>query len=87
MTVSQYLDRLENKGLATRSPDPYDRRAKLVATTQAAIPYLETIRNIGSEIDGCIATAFSSPEWTEFKQDLEKAYNGLKDLRNKNSQP
>ena len=36
MTLSAYLDRLEARGLITRSVDPSDRRAKVIASTPAA---------------------------------------------------
>ncbi|MEW2131081.1 MarR family transcriptional regulator [Streptomyces sp. NPDC005435] len=34
-TVTRMVQRLEQKGFVTRSPDPEDRRAVLVATTEA----------------------------------------------------
>lgn len=36
MTVCGYIDRLEKCGLVSRQPDPVDRRAKNVRTTEAA---------------------------------------------------
>lgn len=36
MTLSAYLDRLESRSLITRSTDPSDRRAKIIAPTDEA---------------------------------------------------
>lgn len=44
MTVCGYLDRLEKGGLVHRQPDPADRRAKNVRTTEAAEATIATIR-------------------------------------------
>ena len=44
MTVCSYLDRLEKIGLVSRSPDPTDRRAKNVHTTDAADAMIAAIR-------------------------------------------
>ena len=43
MTLSSCLDRLEAQGHVRREPDPSDRRAKLVDTTDAAGPALDKI--------------------------------------------
>lgn len=44
MTVCAYLDRLEKIGLVARQPDPGDRRAKNVRTTDAADRMIVAIR-------------------------------------------
>jgi MarR family transcriptional regulator, transcriptional regulator for hemolysin len=44
MTVCAYLDRLEKIGLVARQPDPADRRAKNVRTTDAADRMIAAIR-------------------------------------------
>lgn len=43
MTLVGYLDTLEKAGLILRSPDPNDRRAKLISLTPDAVPVLERI--------------------------------------------
>ena len=48
MTLSNFLDRLEARGLLAREPDPQDRRAKLVRVTQAAEPLVERVRAVAS---------------------------------------
>lgn len=47
MTVCGYLDRLEKCDLVSRSPDPADRRAKNVRTTDAANATIAAIRAAG----------------------------------------
>ena len=44
MTVCAYLDRLEKLGLVERKPDPRDRRAKNVTTTDAADKLIAAVR-------------------------------------------
>ena len=44
MTVCGYIDRLEKLGLVSRQPDPVDRRAKNVGTTDAANATIAAIR-------------------------------------------
>ena len=44
MTVCGYIDRLEKVGLVSRQPDPADRRAKNVRTTEAAEATIAAVR-------------------------------------------
>ena len=44
MTVCAYLDRLERLGLVSRQPDPHDRRAKNVRTTESADRLIAIVR-------------------------------------------
>ena len=50
MTVCGYLDRLEKAGLVSRHPDPGDRRAKNVRTTDAADATIAAIRAAGRDM-------------------------------------
>jgi len=50
MTVCAYLDRLEKLNLIARSPDPNDRRAKNVRTTDEADRMLANVRDQTSEL-------------------------------------
>ncbi len=47
MSLSIFIDRLEAAGLVERTPDPADRRAKLVSLTPAADPVLTQIALAG----------------------------------------
>src|SRR5690606_28245120 len=50
MTLSTYLDRLEERGLLTRTTDPSDRRAKLVQVRPEAEPIMKEIGRIGAQL-------------------------------------
>jgi DNA-binding MarR family transcriptional regulator len=50
MTLVGFLDRLEANGLIARSPDPSDRRAKLIRPTETAGPLLEKIEMIAHAV-------------------------------------
>ncbi len=71
MTLSGFLDRLEARGLVKRTPDPTDRRAKLVHLTPAADPVLAEAKKIGSSVRRHLATSMSAEEWA-LLQDLLK---------------
>ncbi|QKV19931.1 MarR family winged helix-turn-helix transcriptional regulator [Oricola thermophila] len=43
MTACAYVDKLEKRGLIARLPDPQDRRAKQVVTTDAAKPLVDAL--------------------------------------------
>lgn len=48
MTLSNFVDRLQARGLLTREPDPEDRRAKLVRVAPVAEPLVERVRAVAS---------------------------------------
>lgn len=50
MTTSSFIDRLEARGLVERSPDPSDRRAKLLFLTDAADEVLLCLRDVGRAV-------------------------------------
>ncbi|SER22330.1 DNA-binding transcriptional regulator, MarR family [Faunimonas pinastri] len=50
MTLSGFLDRLEQRDLITRMTDPDDRRAKIVTTTEKADSLLEQIRETAGTV-------------------------------------
>ena len=50
MTLSAYLDRLEARGLITRSCDPTDRRAKIISPTPAATEVFNKVRPLASAL-------------------------------------
>lgn len=65
MTLSAYLDKLEARGLIERRPDPQDRRAKLVALTDAADGVLGEIAMIGSAIRAQASKGISEQDWAQ----------------------
>lgn len=66
MTLSTYLDRLEERGLVLREPDPTDRRAKLVQTTPAAEAVLSMIRQVGVTVRHEAEEGIDPADWAKF---------------------
>jgi len=50
MTLSNFLDRLEQRGLIAREPDPGDRRAKRIVLTKAAEPLVKRVNALSAGI-------------------------------------
>ncbi|MDN2565656.1 MarR family transcriptional regulator [Aquibium sp. A9E412] len=77
MTLSGYLDRLEARGLVTRSADPADRRAKLVRLTDAADAVLADIERVAAGIRAQVAGSMTAGEWEAFIGALAAARDNL----------
>lgn len=73
MTLSTYLDRLEERGLVRRVPDPTDRRAKLVYLTPDAGAALEAIRRVARDIRARARGGMSEEEWNLLNRLLKQA--------------
>lgn len=73
MAITGYLDRLERSGLVERTPDPEDRRAKLVCVTDTADAMLTALRVIGDEVRATIRKDFSDADWVLFLDLLKRA--------------
>lgn len=73
MTVSGYLERLEQRGFVKRVPDPADGRAKLVQLTDKADGALEAIARMGAEVRGRARGEMSEEEWTSLLALLKAA--------------
>lgn len=74
MTLSTYLDRLQSLGFIERRPDPSDRRAKLIYTTEAAGDLIGNIRDEQIELMQHVTSGIG-------EQDLEAMREKLKRLR------
>lgn len=85
MTLSTYLDRLEERGLVMRSADPTDRRAKLVTTTEAAAAVLARIRAVGNSVRSDLEAGIPPAEWTNFLTTLKQLRANLWDKRQENT--
>lgn len=68
MTLSAYLDRLETRGLVKRSPDPYDRRAKVINTTEKAGGVFASARPIATKVHDRITRGLSQHERDEVER-------------------
>jgi DNA-binding MarR family transcriptional regulator len=62
MTLSAYLDRLEIRGLISRTVDPSDRRAKVVRPTPAAEKVFTEVRPIALSLYEQTVSGFSEEE-------------------------
>lgn len=81
MTLSSYLDRLEARGLIARTPDPSDRRAKLVLVTEAAAPVLEAITQAGSQLRADISASLTPGRLDEVREGLKQIRESLVAMR------
>ena len=85
MTLSTYLDRLEEQGLVLREADPTDRRAKLVTTTEAATAVLARIRAVGEAVRCDLEAGIPHAEWASFLTTLKQLRANLWDKRQENT--
>lgn len=72
MTLSTYLDRLEERGLLSRLADPVDRRAKLVQVTDAAEAVLNDIARIGTELRTDMSATIDPAQLEEIRHGLHQ---------------
>ena len=81
MTLSSYLDRLEARGLVARVPDPGDRRAKLVLTTDAAETVLEAIVEVSGQLRADISATLTPGQLDEMREGLKEIRESLVAMR------
>jgi MarR family transcriptional regulator for hemolysin len=81
MTLSAYLDRLEQRGLIERIADPADRRAKLVRLTPEAQDVLSAISSISAGIRADLARAVPPEEFERLSASLRLVRDELNVLR------
>ena len=81
MTLSAYLDRLEERGLIKREADPTDRRAKLVTMTKAADVVLPRIRAVGEAVRKEAEAGIPPEDWARFLTTMKKLRNNLCEKR------
>lgn len=80
MTLSNFLDRLEARGLVSRAPDPEDRRAKLVAVTAAAKPLVERIGALAAGVRAHATAGLSAAEVAALRRALQTMRGNLSDV-------
>lgn len=81
MTLSTYLDRLEDRGLVSRSVDPSDRRAKLVSITEDAYPVLAEITRVGDALRADIGGQLTGAQLEELRLMLRQIRSNLVAMR------
>ena len=77
MTACSYIDRLEQRGLVERTPDPDDRRAKNVMTTDSARQLIDNILDIGTAIREDALNGLSPAESEAMMAALRKVRRNL----------
>ena len=81
MTLSTYVDRLEERGLVLREVDPTDRRAKLVTMTPLAAEVLPRIRAVGEAVRKEAEAGIAPKDWAVFLATLKKLRDNLCEKR------
>jgi len=71
-TITGILDRMESKGLLTRTPDPEDRRAVRVVLTERSLRLMEPINEVISASNRDVLKIFSDEEQAQLKNFLER---------------
>jgi DNA-binding MarR family transcriptional regulator len=79
MSVTAFLDKLEAAGLILRSPDPTDRRAKIVTLTKAATPILGQIQLAGKRAKDAAFAGVTAEEFEMFRAVCHKLRENLED--------
>lgn len=77
MTLTNFLDRLEARGLIARAPDPHDRRAKLVSVNAAAGPLVERIRALAADVRAHATRGLPAGEVEAFRRTLQAMRRSL----------
>lgn len=81
MTLSDYVERLEGRGLVRRAVDPTDRRAKLVEVTDAADAVLAAMRAISADIRSEVSRTMKPEQWDQLMGLLKAARANLSGMR------
>lgn len=84
MTLSGYLDRLENRNLLRREADPDDRRAKLIFLNDSAVPVLDELKRIAKEAIADVSKALPPQEWQSFMANLITVRAHLRQINQEN---
>lgn len=78
--VAVALQKLENDGYISRTPDKKDSRYKKIVITDKGKDTVEKSRQIFHEIDSAMCSSLDEEELSNMKKYLEKMRNGLKKI-------
>lgn len=70
MSLSQSVQRLEGAGLVARSPDPDDRRAKMLVLTRKCGPLLDQLETVKSGLRMAMIGTMSDSQWNDLQAGL-----------------
>jgi MarR family transcriptional regulator for hemolysin len=87
MTLSGFIDRLQERGLVRRTVDAADRRARLIELTPAARGVLVRIQGIAADIRTEAARSVGAEEWTLLMDTLKVARANLLESRGSEAAP
>jgi DNA-binding MarR family transcriptional regulator len=76
--VGRVIDELEALGYVTRSPDPADRRAKLVVPTQRGRSVIRLSDQIMTDIGARGAAAVGAEDYAQFRATLRRLVDDLR---------
>ncbi|MET8234279.1 MarR family transcriptional regulator [Micromonospora sp. NPDC005298] len=76
-TMGAILDELERLGYVRRTPDPADRRAKLIVPTDRGLRFMEVTDGIVDQIERTLADALGSAPYREFRTALGRSAQSL----------
>lgn len=79
ISLTRQLERLEQKGLVERRPDPSDRRRRRLYLTEAATPALERLRELAALTRERALGGLSNEQIETFKEVLETMRGNLCD--------
>lgn len=82
-TATEILKGMERKGLIVREPVPYDRRAKKILLTEAAIQICKENKRTILDIEEGLARDFSDAERKEFFRLLDKVKKNIEDIESR----
>lgn len=77
MSATRVLKNLEAAELVSRSPDPNDRRARMVQVTPKAAPLLTALKDVADEVEAVARGKMSSKDWRSLQRMLGTAQENL----------
>jgi DNA-binding MarR family transcriptional regulator len=76
-TITTEIGRLEKSGLVSRQPDPTDRRAVLVTSTEAGRTAIERHKKVAQDVYNTLVGKWNEQDRAEFSRLLDRFVNEL----------